>query len=75
MDVTMVMVVVALTVKDEDERERKKRTVAAQGTTQGNDDWGTRIHGTAGKTRYDPTYCSKEGIGQGMMRSKRIHSK
>jgi len=50
MDVTMVMVVVALTVKDEDERERKKRTVAAQGSTQGNDDWGMRIHGTTGRT-------------------------
>lgn len=72
----MVMVVVALTVKDEDKRERKKSTVAAQGVVHKGMMMGTRVHGTAGRTQHDTTHCSKEGIGQGMLREvKRINSK
>jgi len=66
-DVTMVMVV-ALTVKDEDEKEK---TVAAQGVVHKGMMMGTRVHGIAGRTRYDTTHCSKEGIGQGMLRRKK----
>lgn len=75
----MVMVVVAFTVKDEDEREEKKGTVAAQGVVHKGMKgvmMGTRVHGTAGRTRHDTTHCSKERIGQGVLREvKRINSK
>jgi hypothetical protein len=67
-DVTMVMVIVARTVTDEDERERKKRTVAAQGVVHKGMMMGTRVHGTAGRTRH---IAAKRGLVKGFERSKK----